>query len=424
MLYLTAKKGNGHVLIIRIMKKYILGASLFLSSLSSFGAGYQINLEGLRQVAMGGTGTAWPWDASTIFYNPGGLARLKNIQLYVGASVIMPSTGYSNGAVTATSVKQTFTPVNFYVGGPIREGSPWAVGLGVYTPYGTGLQWDNNWIGRYMVRSSQLSCFFVQPTVSYRVGQFLSVGAGFVYANGTLDMTQALPVQNILGSDADSKLHGAGSGVGFNLGVQMKFSDELQMGLTYRSQVNLNIDGGSAHFNVPSSLVSSFPNTSFGTTLPLPQVASFGIGIRPTEFLTIQFDLNYTGWNSLDTLAVNFSQHTSALKDLHAPRMYRNTLTPRLGMCFKICKELSLMGGAAYDPTPVTDGFVSPDLPDADRIVLTCGAAIKPLPRFTILAAFEGTTSVKRNGMYNYGNFAGTYQTTAATPGLAVYYNF
>src|ERR1017187_2182857 len=100
------------------MKKHLLAASFLLSTITSFGAGYQINLEGLRQVAMGGTGTAWPWDASTIYYNPGGLARLKGIQAYVSMSVIMPATAFGNqqqSGTTPTSIRsnpQTFTPFN------------------------------------------------------------------------------------------------------------------------------------------------------------------------------------------------------------------------------------------------------------------------------------------------------------------------
>ena len=406
------------------MKKIVLAASVFMSSMTAFGAGYQLNLEGLRQLAMGGCGTAWVWDASTLFYNPGGLARLKNIQVYASALAVMPRTSFSNETVQATSVKQTFMPVNVYVGGPIRDGSPWAVGVGLYTPFGTGLKWDDNWAGRYMVQSTELKCIFIQPTVSYRIGDVLSVGAGFVYANGTLDMTQALPVQDLNGTDGQSTLHGNGSGVGYNAGIHVKLGDGLQIGLTYRSRVNLLFDGGSAKFNVANSLTGLFPNNSFSTTLPLPQVASFGFGFRPIDFLTVQFELNYTGWNSFDSLHINFSQQTSALQNISEPRKYRNTLTPRLGLNFKVSRVLSLMGGFAYDPTPVTNGFVSPDLPDADRLVFTCGMAVKPLPRFTVLAAFEGVSSVARAGSYDFGQFAGTYQTMAATLGLGMYYNF
>jgi long-chain fatty acid transport protein len=82
------------------------------------------------------------------------------------------------------------------------------------------------------------------------------------------------------------------------------------------------------------------------------------------------------------------------------------------------------MAGGAYDPTPVTNRFVTPDLPDADHIVITAGAAVKPIKRFTILAACEFLTTPKRNSTYDFAGFGGTFWTQAITPGLAIYYNF
>ncbi len=412
------------------MKKHLLAAVILLSAITTFGAGYQINMQGIRQLAMGGTGTGWVWDAATIYYNPGGLARLKSIQGYASMGLIMPSTAFGNQMSSATTQRQTFTPFNFYVGGPIMQDSKFALGLGVYTMAGIGLKWDDQWIGRYIIQSISLKAVGIQPTFSYRCSDFISVGAGFVYAVGTLDMRQSLPVHGQYGpggstdDDGSAHLHGNANGVGFNLGIHLKPTDNLQIGLTYRSQVNMSISGGSAAFSVPASLSTQFPNTTFDSQLPLPQVASVGIGFRPSDRLTLQLDLNYTGWNSFDSLRINFTDHTSGLQNNHAPRHYRNTLTPRIGANYKVSKVISFMAGGCYDPTPVTNGYVSPDLPDADRVVLTCGITIRPLPRFTIIAAFEGTTSVKRNATYTYGGFDGTYKTEAATPALALYYNF
>ena len=415
------------------MKKHVLAASFLLSAITSFGAGYQINLEGLRQVAMGGTGTAWPWDASTIYYNPGGLARLKGIQAYVSMSVIMPATSYGNQANSGMqssnvlSQARTFTPFNVYIGGPVQEGSRIALGLGIYTPAGAGLTWDGNWIGKYLVQSITLQAVCFQPTISYRVSDFLSVGAGFVYGTGTLDFSQAMPVHGTNGpgypDEGEAQLHGSANGIGFNAGAQMKFSDNLQVGITYRSQINMDVSGGSANFSVPASLRDSFPNTRFDSRLPLPQVASIGVGYRIDNW-TLQLDINYTGWNSFDSLRFDFYNHTSVLKNQHEPRHYHNTWTPRIGANYKVSKVVSLMAGAAYDATPIPNGFVSPDLPDQDRIVLTCGISIKPLPRLTILAAFEATDGIKRAASYDFGGFNGTYKTEAATPGIGVYYNF
>ena len=131
-------------------KQLLLAATLLLPAISSMGAGFQLNLQGLRQLAMGGGGAAWPWDAATVFYNPGGLTRLQGIQAYGGALLIIPKVRYvqsPTGGYSYNSVNQVFTPFNLYVGGPVRPGSRLAVGIGVYTPFGSGLKWDDDWTG-------------------------------------------------------------------------------------------------------------------------------------------------------------------------------------------------------------------------------------------------------------------------------------
>jgi long-chain fatty acid transport protein len=381
----------------------------------------------LRQLAMGGTGTAWPWDASTIFYNPGGLSRLDGIQITGSALFIMPTTEYAQpgpGSYTAQTKSQVFYPFNLYAGGPIKNGSKIGIGIGVYTPFGSGLTWDNNWTGRYMVQSIYLESIFVQPTVSYRINDLLSVGAGFVYAFGNLDFKEALPLQNENGADGEADLSGNAHGVGFNVGVQLKVNDKLQFGATYRSQVNMKLNNGTANFTVPSSLESMFPNTGLSSTLPLPQVASIGVGYRPVSRLTLQLDLEYVGWSSYDSLDFNFAQHTTELQDIHAPRHYKNTLAVRLGGNYDISKKFSVMAGASYDPTPVADGFVSPELPDGDHYNFNCGLAYSPVRKLTIMAAVEFTTTPKRQATYNYDQFDGTYQTKAVTPGIGLSYMF
>ncbi|NDC43174.1 MAG: hypothetical protein EBZ77_16765, partial [Chitinophagia bacterium] len=140
--------------------------------------------------------------------------------------------------------------------------------------------------------------------------------------------------------------------------------------------------------------------------------------------LTLQLDLNFTGWNSYDSLRINFTRHNGSIQDMHLPRHYRNTLTTRIGGNYKISKVVSVMAGAAYDPSPVTNNYVSPDLPDADHILVTCGASVKPMKGVTIMAACEFMSTQKRAATYEFGNFKGTYQTQAITPGIGIYYNF
>lgn len=408
------------------MKKHsLITAALLLPATLAMSAGYQLNLQGLRQLAMGGGGAATPWDASAIFYNPGALVNTNGLQAYAGALFIMPKVQYvekQNGGASSRSVNQTFTPFNVYVGGPLKKGSRIGLGLGVYTPFGSGLQWDDNWTGRYIIQKIELQSVFVQPTVSYRLNNKISVGAGFVYAFGHVTLNRAIPAQDLNGHDGQARLKGSANGVGFNAGVHIRATDKLSFGLTYRSRVNMKVKKGDATFSVPKSLESRFPNTTFSSQLPLPEVFSAGVAYKATDKLTLQLDFNYTGWKAYKELA--FDYEATAIPATRAARNYDNRLATRLGGHYQATKTLAVMIGGAYDPSPVVDDYVSPDLPDANRIVLTGGLTVKPAKKITLLAVIEYVNSAKRDANYAEANFSGRYQTKAITPGIGLTYDF
>jgi long-chain fatty acid transport protein len=410
------------------MKKHaLITIALLLSAAMSFGAGFQINVQGLRQIAMAGTGAGWIWDASSIFYNPGGLARLKNIQAYGSVQFLIVNTKYvqtPTGAYSEEAKQGIYTPFNLYIGGRLKEDGKLALGLGIYTPFGSGMKWNDNWEGRYLIQNIQLSTIFFQPTISYKLADAVSIGGGFVYATGNLKMRRAIPIQDQYGNDSYGELKGKASGVGFNLGVHVMAGEKVQIGVDYRSQVNMKVKHGDATFVVPSALTTSFPNTDFTTEVPLPQVLAFGIGVRLVKSLTITAQVDWMGWKPYDTLRFDYEQHTPTLQDTRAARNYKNTLAVRLGVHYKVSDKLALMAGSGYDPTPVTDGFVSPDLPDADRYLVTGGATFKATNKLTILAAIEYGMSKKRDAQYLPDNFNGKYQTKALIPSIGVTYDF
>lgn len=410
------------------MRKHaLLTAALLLPAAMAFSAGYQLNLQGLRQLAMGGGGTAMPWDASTIFYNPGGLSRLEGFQAYGSAQFIIARAEYLNqtNGVTARTVNQTFVPFNIYAGGTIKGVNGLGFGVGVYTPFGSGTKWDDNWTGRYVTQNIYLQAIFIQPTISYRINDAIAIGAGYVYATGHTDISRAIPVQTTGGADGKAELSGDAKGMGYNVGISFKASERFHFGISYRSRVDMHVKDGEAKFSsLPSTVASNFPNTSFDATLPLPEVLSVGAAWKPLEHLTIQADFNLTGWKAYDSLAFNYGKPVNGSSRTVAARLYKNRLASRLGAHYQATNSLAIMIGGAYDPTPIRDGYVSPDLPDANRLVLTAGFTYKIISKLTLLAAVEYVTSDKRDGDYTDAAFGGRYQTKAVTPGIGLTYDF
>lgn len=408
-------------------KHFLLIGSLLLSSMV-YGAGFQLNLQGMRQLAMGGSGTAIAWDASTIFYNPGGLSDIDNWQVYGSVNALVPRTRYveaPTGTNVVDAIEHTYTPFNLYVAAPIGYKTRWTAGVGVYTPFGTGVDWGKEWVGKYVIQNISLQAIFIQPTVSYEVNDYISVGAGFIYAFGNFELNRSVPTLNSMDEPGQAELAGKANGVGFNLGLHIKPTDNLQVGLTYRSQVNMNVNHGYAKFsNIPSSISTQFPNTAFTSMLPLPQVASLGIGWMASDRVTLQADANFVGWGTYDTLTFNYENNTSSLQDTKAPRMYKNTLALRAGVHYKFSDNVAGMLGTAYDPSPVRDGFLNPDLPDAQRYLATGGLSVKFWEHLTVIGVVEYVFAENRTGTSDDAGFTGTYQNKVINPGIAISYDF
>ena len=412
------------------MKKFCsLTATAIVASSMAFGGSFQLNLQGIRQTAMGGTGVAMPWDASTIFFNPGGLSRLTGIQAYASVNFVQPGVTYvptPTGTYSNSIAMHTSTPFTVYVGGPIKKDSKIAVGVGIYTPFGSTLNWGNSWTGRYIVENIKLESIFIQPTVSYAICDQFSIGAGFVYGFGTVDIDKAVPIQDATGADGQAKLKGNAHGVGFNVGLHYKPSDRVQLGLSYRSRVTMKVNDGTATFNVADAVASEFPNTSFKSKLPLPDLLTFGVAFKVSDKFTLQSDIVFAGWKSYDSLNFDFGANAqgTAVTNSHEPRSYKNTLAVKVGGHYAITNEFAIMAGGAFDPTPTRDNLLSPDAVDADRFTLSCGASWKPIPRFTIMADLNYTTTAGRAVTYDPANFSGSYQIKSLAPAIGLSYTF
>jgi len=409
-------------------KRFLLIGSLLCSSLA-FGQAYQLNMQGMRQLAMGGSGAAIPWDASAIFYNPGALSALENPQIYASMNAIMPRTRYIS-APTGTGIRdaeaQVFTPYNVYLATPVGYKTRFTAGLGIYTPFGTGINWGNDWTGRYLVQEMRLNTTFFQPTLAFQVTDEISVGAGFVYGVGNFEQTNAMLIINADGEEATRELTGRASGVGFNLGLHIRAAENVHFGITYRSQVNMKIRNGYARFaNMPTYIANSYLNTSFESTLPMPQVLTVGAGWDVSEWVTLQLEANYTGWAANDSLKFDFGNNTGMLQDESSARRYRNSVTLRAGAKFNFRNERwSAMLGTAYVPSPVREGYLNPSMPDAVHFLATGGLSWKLSKRISLIGALEYRFYEVRTGKSTEHGFKGKYHTKWINPGLAISYDF
>ncbi len=405
------------------MKKNFLQLLFCLSasSLTCLGGGFKIGLQGQRQAGMGHTGVGFAQDAATIYFNPAGMSFVGS-QINGGFFLLMPSTTFQdNNTNTLThAVQQVYTPFSAY--GQMKLSKRFHFGIGAYTPFGSGVLYPHEWTGRYILHSIELQSIFIQPTLSVKIADGFSIGAGYIFANGRVNLEKDIPVQNMNSTETPhAMLDGKGKGSGFNVGAYLQGS-KASFGITYHSKVNMKVNDGQAIFtNIPVALASSFPQgNTFDARLPLPAELAVGTSFKLSHRTTAAIDLNYTFWKSFDSLGFDYAQNSSSLSDTKSPRLYQNAFAIKAGLQHAATKNTTLRLGAWWDETPVQDGYVAPELPDNNKVGLTCGASFRTGERFFFDFSLVYESIRKRNQTNLETGLSGTFQTKVIAPGVGM----
>lgn len=387
--------------------------------------GYQVNLQGQKQQGMGGAGTACIQDAAALFFNPGGAAFVAGSAVNVGVTPTIAKAAFLDERTYRTyeTKSPVSTPFAAYGLFALKDSNNLKAGLAVYTPFGSTVQWEDNWAGRFALTRLQLQAIFFQPTISYQVNSKWGIGAGFVYSYGKVNLQKDIPLMDANGQYGHAELSGKANGFGFNVGIYYKPVEKLSIGLTYRSKVNMEVKNGQASFVVPAAVKDNFPDGKFKASLPLPDIGTLGFGYKPNDRLDLALDINYAGWKAYDTLAFDYEANTSSLLDTKSARNYKNTFAFRGGAQYKITPKFAARLGLAYGLTPVQNGYVTPETPDANRVNYTAGVGYAFGKHFRADASFL-FTHLERKDTNLETNLSGTFKTNVCAPGLSLSYQF
>jgi long-chain fatty acid transport protein len=386
--------------------------------------GFQVNLQGQRQQAMGGAASAIPADGAALFFNPGAVSFLEDNSITAGATAIISNTKFTDNA--SSTVYTTKSPTGFPFTGYMvlgKKESKLKYGLAVYTPFGSAVQWQDAWAGRFVLTQLKLQTVYFQPTVSYKLSDKVGIGAGIVYGSGNLNLASDLPMTDEDGNFTSLNITGRGHGYGFNAGIYLHPTEALSFGINYRSALKLRIDKGSANFNVSPGMSGNFPSGGVATSLNLPQVLTAATAYKPSDKLLLAFDATMVGWKSYDTLHYDFEKNTAAVTDMKLNRNYKNTFSYRLGAEYHFNKALSGRAGLKYLSSPVKDGYVTPEVPDANHLSYSAGFGYRFNSRFAADGSFS-FERIKRTDANPEVQLDGSYQSRLFMPGLSITYYF
>jgi long-chain fatty acid transport protein len=413
------------------MRKLLSLTLLALAGSTAFAGGYRVSIQGQKQLAMGHTGVAVVNSAEVAFFNPAGMAYLDNkFNVSFGGNALFAETRFQNSQYNWTaSTSNLGTPFSVYATYRITD---WlTAGLAIYTPYGSSVEWDQNWQGAHLVNNIDLQAIFVQPTVSIRMGEHFSIGGGPIYATGSVMFNRNLATPGNLSENADVTLDGKGiTAWGYNVGMMFNPTDKVRLGLNYRSEIIMEARDGEATFGELPTLLENDPRfnpTTFNADLPLPAEVTAGLSVQVSEKLLLAFDYNYALWNVYEALTVEFASGTTSVN----PRNYKNASTYRLGAQYNATEKFTFRAGWYFDESPVQDGYFAPETPRNDSMGFTGGLTYQVNKKLGIDFSFLYLHFDEVENSYDFyqenGNalpFGGTYKSSVFSPGIGITYGF
>ena len=416
------------------MKKLVFLGLFTLMAGITYAGGYRTSLQGQRALAMGHAGVAVVNSAELVFFNPAGLVYLEDkLNVSVGAVGIISKGKYQNFTTNQESETTNDTSIvpSLYISYALNE--YFALGLGVYAPYGSTISWEKDWIGSHLVNEISLSAIYINPTISIKLADVFSIGGGPLFAIGSVDFNRNLSrtLTDINGTRSNVTVEDSGiSGVGYKAGFMFTPHKDFRVGMTYMSEIVLEVDSGDATFsNTPD--IAGFPDSDkFSAELPAPAELVVGLAYQVTDKFLFAFDYNRTFWSAYKSLDITFASITDPTRNPSVnPRNYKNSSVYRFGLQYDATEKITLRAGYYHDETPVQLNYFSPETPRPDADGFTGGLTFNINEHFAIDASFlylnfEETTAsyegYEENGVA--APFEGTYIANAFIPGIGITY--
>lgn len=374
---------------------------------------------GTPDVGLAGAGyAARAQDPSTVFRNPAGMSLLPGSQFQVGLQLTYGSVEFSQDANTGPSLAGD--PNGGNAVGALPAGGiffsqqlseRWAVGLGAFSYFGLALDYDDDWVGRYYVQKDAMIGMSLMPAVSFKMNDWLSLGAGLNAMYGYMEGEMA--IRTLGAGDGQLKLRDEVWGFGANAGLMFTPREGTRLGVTYLSAVKLDFEDTPSFNNLGPlgglPIFTSPPNLDLGVTVPQSVMLSGYHELNAKWAI-----LANVGWQNWDEfgkveVGVDSANPQSFTKELN----YQDTWHGAIGLQYRASEKWLLSTGFAYDSAALEDEFRTVSMPIGDTYRIGLGAQWQVSRQVNVGAAYEfawfGDLPVNQESVYR-GRLSGSFE--------------
>jgi long-chain fatty acid transport protein len=294
------------------------------------------------------------------------MTGLQENTIFSGMQVILPKVEFDSSVATSgggdggNAGDPVLAPSFFYVN---RLSDDLRFGFSVAGTMGGGVDYGENFVGRYSVSKAILGAVGLSPSLGYRVNDRLSLGAGvsFIYTRFDEDIMidpAVVPGGTSNGQDGKLKIVEATDwGYMPFLGMTFQLSDRAMLGMVYRVEMDADLEGDVKvrNLNLPISA------DSIDIEWDNPQTFEAGLKYQLDEKNTLFLNAGWEEWSAFSNNTLAFSGgllNPAATLD----RNFDDTWHAGIAFAHSEGNHGTTIG-FSYDSSPVDDKHRTLDLP-------------------------------------------------------------
>jgi long-chain fatty acid transport protein len=365
----STRRGPGPVLV-------LVACAGTLAAGQAVGGGLLLYEIGTADVGLAAAGYgARAQDASTVFTNPAGMTRLDGTQVLVGGQLLWGNTKFSIDSGTSPLLGNedggyAIGSNGWFPGGggflSYSMSPDLKLGLALTGNFGLGLDYDDDWVGRYYAQKAVLLGVSFVPAVAYRVNEQLSLGASLNAMYGIYKNEVAINNVDPRFGDGQLKLDDTDWGWGANLGLLYEVDDRTRLGLTWSSQVDLNFESQTKFSGLAPGLQDflgqrGLLNSNLKIGINVPQQVMGSIFSQVDDRWALLGSVGWQQWSKFGQVEIGIDSPTPT--SLTTNLDFEDTWHFSVGAQYRLSEPWLLNFGIAYDTAFQDSSAVSPLLP-------------------------------------------------------------
>ncbi len=357
-------------------KKFsVLALSSILIAGTAMASGFRIPEQSIDSLAKAGANIASASHADASYFNPANMSWSKDTwqfeadMTYINLSSVTYKDNRSAFMNGDSRTEQFLLPTFFLVSPDFNN---FRFGISATAPYGLSKRWDQPF-PKATAEEYSLSVYEFNPTVSYAMGDMFSLAGGvrMIYSKANVS-NYAVQSDGLM---VTRSMNGDTTEWGYNLAASLRPNKDVNISATYRSNVDMNLEGDVV---MGTNYPSMYTQATYGS-VEIPAPAVFSLSMAYTfGAATVDLTWDRTFWSEYDSIDFTYTSPVvhPVLNSVFTPAVPKNwddSNAYRIGLDYVLNPTFTLMAGFTYDETPVPEENLGFELPDSNAYLYSVG---------------------------------------------------